>query len=157
MTTANVGMGACHMGSSPLGFGTPATTTTVVAPLLIQADGTQGDCAALNTQTGDFILDANGNKVGWSSLNQMVYMALFTTKGSSAVADMGVLWPTGTIRGDLIAKNRQAVAAALKPLTDAKLITLLGVQTTRLGPTSVRRTVFWQPVNSSGPVQQTSI
>lgn len=150
-------MGTCPAGSSPCGFGLPATAPKTIVPLLIQADGTQGDCVALNTQTGDFILDANGNKQGWSSLNQRVYMALFTALGSSAVPGMGIAWPSGTIRGDVIAKNRQAVALALKPLTDAKLITLLGVQTTRVGPSSLRRVVFWQPVNSAGPPEQTTV
>lgn len=142
-------MGACPAGSSPCGFGTVARLPSTVTPILRKPDGTQGDCRAIDTRTGDYVLDASGNAVGWDSLDQKVYLALRTDLGSSAEQSLGVQWPTGVIRDDMAARNKAAVVAALKRLTEAGEIVLLDVITTRIGPTRMSREVRWRATGSN--------
>ena len=150
MSTSNLGLGLCPCGSSIAGFGQPATSPPVTAALLALANGQgQGDCAAIDPVTQDFVLDANGNKLGMSSLDQMVYLALFTTLGSCIVADQGIDWPTGVIRDNVIQQNKIAVQNALAPLIKQGLLTLVAVKTTRTGPNSLLRQVYWKPVGSA--------
>lgn len=145
---SDLGLGECGFGSDGFGWGAPATTNSSTASLLRQSDGTVGDVVKLDTKTGDYVLDANGNKVGWDSLSQRVYLALFTVLGSSAVATMGIDLPTGVITDDIATKNRNAVAAALKSLTDANLVELVDVITTLVGNSAVQLEVKWRDVSS---------
>lgn len=152
MSTPTLGLGAAGFGSSGFGFGTPASNNSSTAALLRKEDGSIGDCVKIDTRSGDYVLDEAGNKVGWDSLEQSVYLALRTLKGSAAVATLGIELPTGVIRDDLATRNRAAVAAALKSLTDARLLELVDVLTTRLGTSAVQLEVKWKRL-STGQIQ----
>ena len=149
-------MGACPMGSAPFGVGSPAVSSSTPARPLVQFDGTPGDCARIDTRSGDWVLDHAGNKVGWDSVSQQVYLALRTELGSAAVQTTGVVWPRGTITGDLAARNRNAATAALKRLIDRQLIELIDVITARLGTSGARLEVRWRRL-STGQIESTFI
>jgi hypothetical protein len=147
-----LGMGACPMGSSLFGYGTTPAAPAATAALLVKQDGTQGDAALLNAQTGDYVLDAYGNKVGDSSVNQSVFLALATVLGSAAVQTMGVAPLGGVITTGTIQQAKNAITAALAPLTSANLITILAIDVGRFNQSGVQRRVRWQTV-TTGQIQ----
>jgi hypothetical protein len=151
-----LGMGACPMGSSLFGYGTTPAAPAATAALLVKLDGSQGDAALIDTQTGDYVLDAFGNKVGDSSVNQMVYLALATVLGSSAVQTMGLAPLGGVITAGTIQQAKNAIAAALKPLTDLNLIVILSIDVGRFNASGIQRRVRWQTV-TTGQVQATFV
>jgi hypothetical protein len=154
--SGNLGMGACPMGSTPFGFGSPATAPVATRAVLVQDDGTPGECARISTTTGDYVLDGAGNKVGWSGLEQRVYLALRTELGSSAVPSLGIELPSGVIRDDAPARIRNAVAAALGDLIGANLVALVEVLVSRPGPSALGVEVRWRAL-STGQVRSTFI
>lgn len=127
LITLDLGIGECGCGSSAAGFGEHATMNSTSAKLFIKTDGTKGECALIDPNTGDYVLDMNGSKIGDDPVNQLVYLALLTQKGSSAVYDFGIDLQQDTISDStqLIAKN--AVQKALKSLIDQRLVDLISV------------------------------
>ena len=156
MSVSNQGAGNCPAGNCPGGFGTPAQTNSSTASLLVQADGTQGNCVFIDPTTGDYRLDAKGQKQGWDSLNQKVYLALRTVLGSSAVPTLGIVQVSGVIGPDFVARIQGAVRTALKSMTDAHLIIIVDIVVTRIGTSAVERKVLWRAV-PGGPVQSTFV
>ncbi|WP_437767189.1 hypothetical protein WMF27_20485 [Sorangium sp. So ce281] len=154
--SSNLGIGACGFGSSRYGFGSPAQVNSSTAELLRRPDGTYGDCALIDTRSGDFVLDDAGNKVGWESLSQMVYLALRTALASSAVQTMGIELPTGVITDNIATRNRQAVEAALKSMTARNLISIIDVTTARVTQSGVQVAVKWKAL-STGKVETTFV
>lgn len=144
MSTPALGLGACPCGSVPAGFGTPASLDTQPRNVLTCADGTQGNAALLDYTSGDYVIDQYGHKVGCDSLQQRVYLALVTVLGSAADTTLGTAWPAGTITPDLPQRNEAAVRAALKRLTDAKLVQVVAVITTPFAPTGRQVQVTWR-------------
>ncbi|WP_437489481.1 hypothetical protein WME75_10795 [Sorangium sp. So ce1014] len=126
------------------------------AKLLRRPDGTYGDCALIDTRSGDFVLDDAGNKIGWDSLNQMVYLAVRTAVGSSAVQTMGIELPTGVITDNAATRTRNAVEAALKSMTGRNLISILDVTMTRVAQSGVQVAVKWKAL-STGKVETTFV
>jgi len=151
-SSSPLGFGACGFGSAGLGFGTPAATNSTTAALLIQSDGpgvgTPGDCVKLDTVTGDYVLDAQGNKVGWDSLSQRVYLALRTALGSAAVQTMGIKMPRGVITDNIKAQIGNAVRLALAPLTSANLLTIASIVINRVGTNALSTEVAWRAVGA---------
>lgn len=160
MTAVNLGFGLCPMGSTPMGFGLPGSIDAMAPRPLIRVDGTQGDAALIDTTTGDYVLDASGNKVGWGALDQEVYLRLRQTLGSSADADVGIDLPVGgNITPDLAQKNRNAVELALQPLTAAAMIEIVDVITTRInGKTdAITLEVRWRDLSAGDDDKLTRI
>ena len=123
-----LGFGASGFGNSIFGFGTPASTNSSTAKIFIKSDGTRGNCAKLDPYTGDYVLDSAGNPVGDDSVNQMVYLALRTTKNSSALLNFGIdISKIKTITDNVQLKFQLAVKNAVKHLTDRQLISILSV------------------------------
>lgn len=146
---ADLGFGASGFGSSGFGFGTPASASSSQSRIFVQADGLQGNCAYIDPQTRDYVLDERGNKLGWDSIRQRVYLALRTKLGSSVVTDQGIALPSGTITADLSIKNKNAVNAALKTMVDANLIEVVQVLTIRRGQSAVQIQVDWRMVGQA--------
>ena len=144
MSTVTLGLGACPAGSSLLGFGTPATTPSRQARILVRDDGSTGSVVRIDPSSGDYVLDDHGNKLGDSAARQKVQLALRTMRGSSAVDTMGIEAPGGIIRDDTEDRNRLAVVAALKAMLDAGEIELIDVITTRIGGPAVEIEVRWR-------------
>ncbi|KYF87781.1 hypothetical protein BE20_24870 [Sorangium cellulosum] len=86
----------------------------------------------------------------------MVYLALRTALGSSAVPTMGIEFPTGVINDNIATRNRNAVEAALKPMTARNLISILDVTTSRVTQSGVQVAVKWKAL-STGKVETTFV
>lgn len=127
LITSDLGAGACGAGSSLAGFGDPATTAANTAKIYIKLDGTQGDAALIDHKTGDYVLDQYGNKVGDDSANQLVYLALFTKRGSSIIQDLGLDLINATITDDTVDIAKAAVKLALQDLTNKNIIELMTI------------------------------
>jgi len=151
-----LGFGACGFGAAAFGWGTPASTNSSTASLLLKPDGTQGNVVALDPTTGDYILDATGQKQGADSIQQKVYLALRTVLGSAADTTLGIDLPSGTITDDMTNRITLAVGAALKALTDAGLLTIVAVLVTRVKTNALRTEVQWQ-ATADGGVQSTFV
>ncbi len=154
--TPALGAGACPAGSSPAGFGVPASTPPQTVLPLLKPDGTPGDAVALDPTTGDYLLDGYGNRLGCDSVQQQVYLALQTQLGSCVVQDIGLQAPGGTVTPNLLALQRQAVVAALSPLTDVGIVQLISVQVQQVAPGSFRRLVKWR-ATSTGQTDTTIV
>lgn len=140
------GFGYTSLGSSPFGFGLPATANSSVAKLWIKSDGTQGNCAKIDPKTGDYVLDVNGNSVGDDSVNQKVYLAYKTMLNSSAVAGFGfdLDLDNALINQTRVNSVRLAAYQAVKHLTDPGIITLVSVDVKRVTPTGMEIRIQWR-------------
>jgi len=132
------------MGAAPCGYGSPAPAPANTAAILAKPDGTQGDAVALDPSTGDYQVDAYGNKVGGDSVAQMVYLALSTQLGSCAEQSLGLAPPGGNIRADTVAKQKQAVQGALANLVGTGVIQIVSINVSTLKPGTLLRTVKWR-------------
>lgn len=141
-------LGAGHMplGSIHCGYGIPSMVNSSAAKLWIKPDGTQGNCALINPDTGDYVLDQYGNSVGGDSIPQMVYLALRTLFNSSAVSNFGLdIDITNQVISDSL-KNRikLSVFSSLKHMTDPKTITIVDVTVNRASATGLEINVEWR-------------
>lgn len=125
------GFGIAPAGTSPFGFGAPATASPTVGKPLTKADGSQGDARKIDPVTKDYVIDpTTGRTVGFDGVQQQVYLALVTVKGSSAVADLGQEFTSLK----LIPENIQAlvedkVREALAALIQKNKVQLIRVDT----------------------------
>jgi len=156
MSSAALGLGACGCGSAGVGYGSPAQVSSATAPLFRKSDLTYGDCQEIDTKTGDYKLDVDGNPLGWDAVKQMVYLALKTILGSSAVPTLGIELEMTIIRDDTARKNRLSVEAALNSLITQGLIALIDVITTRLPNSAIQIEVQWEDI-SQGVINSTFV
>lgn len=141
-------LGAGHMpcGSLHCGYGIPSMVNSSAAQLWIKPDGTQGNCAYINPDTGDYELDQFGNSVGGDSINQMVYLAFKTLLNTSAVSGFGLDLDTTNqvINDSLINRIKLSVFKAVKHMTDPKTITIVNVTARRVTPTGLEINIEWR-------------
>ena len=157
MTTSNRGTGIAPFGTSPFGFGAPAEANPNVGKAYNTAQNTQGTGRFINPETRDYQFDANtGRLIGQNSAQQMVYLALVTEKGSSAVLGLGEDYTLiKTVSPDIQALVETSVKNALKSLTDRKIITLDQVilnlvKNKRTDPNRLMRiSVRWTDLNNN--------
>lgn len=123
--TPDLGAGVCAFGVSFNGLGESAIIQANKAKIFIKEDGTQGDIAKIDITTGDYKLDDYGNKVGDDLVNHLVYLALFTQRGSSIVEDLGLDLQQTVITNTTQTQVENAVQEALQDLIDRDYILLL--------------------------------
>jgi len=89
--TQQLGFGFCPLGvNSIFGFGSPETDDQPSPGLLEETPGgVLGDARFIDPIARDYVIDANGNVTGTSSVAQQVYLALTTIKGSAADFTLG--------------------------------------------------------------------
>ncbi len=157
--TIDLGAGFAPVGFSPFGYGLPGSTTSISDGIYITPAGTQGNVAAINPQTGDYILNENNNLVGDFSVPQGVYLTLTTKLNSSALAGFGIdLGSLRTITSNLVTQIQSLVQIALAPMINQSLIALQSVKVTQQNnpPGSIIIIVNWQDL-SSGELNQTKL
>lgn len=152
MSKFNIGAGACPAGSSPAGFGVPGSIASAYPRALITGDARVGSAAALNPKTGDYEIDATGQRVGSDAVPQMVYLALRTIKGSAATLDLGIGEFPKMRDDDVATKLRALVDDALAALVSAGRVSVVDVTVGTNGPSGATITVKWRDL-SSGQVQ----
>lgn len=132
------GFGIQPAGTTPAGLGTPALATPNVGSALVDPrTGTQTGSRLIDTRTKDYVVDANGRLSGMGNVPQLVYLAVQTTKSSSAIQDLG-----RRPMGEVVAANIQALVLnnlrdAVSDLVVAGLIEVLGLEQFRVGPDGV--------------------
>lgn len=145
MATPLLGLGACPLGSTPIGCGLPATADVITKTIWVTAEGAQGTAPEIDPVTRDYVVDSYGHTRGYSTIQQQVYLALFTIKGSAADFNFGLDTSTLDKRTSNTAKRADtAVRAALKRLVDKRAIAIVSVDLKTLSPTSVRLEVNWR-------------
>lgn len=152
MSKLNIGAGACPAGSSPAGFGVPGSIPSTYPRALVTTDARVGSSAALNPKTGDYEIDATGQRVGSDAVPPMVYLALRTIKGSAATLDLGIGEFPKMRDEDVGAKLRALVDDALAALVVSNLVSIIDVTAGPTGPSGATITVKWRDL-SSGQVQ----
>lgn len=145
----DLGVGLAEAGLSVAGYGTPATLISSIVPLFVLPDGTQGNVAAINPQTGDYIIDDNANFIGQQSVPQMVYLALTTKFNSSAVVGFGLdISSIKTISSNVANLFQSRVQSALQNMITAQLIRLINVKVTTSLENGVTVVVNYQDLTS---------
>lgn len=147
----DLGYGLSGFGNSIFGYGTPGVSDSSAAKMFIKSDGTKGNVAKIDFSTGDYVLDAGGNPVGDNSVNQMVYLALKTTKNSSSLRNFGIdLLSIKTVTENIKLKFNLAVSSALKHMTDRKLISIISVDVNQIinKPGAITVNVKWRDETS---------
>lgn len=143
MGTVNLGAGLCGMGSSRCGFGTPASIDGGLPPLLRTSTGHKGEAVKLDSVTGDYVLDGSGQKLGDNAVNQMVYLALRTRLGSSAVLNLGIADFPDLITDDIVLRVQAIIRDALAALVRQGLVELVNVDVKRVKTTALSIQVNW--------------
>jgi len=113
--TTFTGAGLSSFGTSYAGYGTPTTTNPVNKTILIGNQGIAGQTRYINPITSDYEFNANGRIVGGNGIQQMVYLALLTVKGSSAMTELGQSFTKIQVLGsNYLTFVKNEVNAALK-------------------------------------------
>ena len=150
--TGILGCGFAPMGVSFYGYGLPAVAASQQgSPLEESPNGVVGDARLIDQQTRDYDLDIYGQTTGTSSVSQQVFLALMTTKGSSANFSLGnQLWNIKTINlSSIQAQATNYVNAALSTLIQSKTISLQSVSvSTSQNNICVNLTVNWTDLTS---------
>jgi len=130
------GAGIQPAGRSPAGVGTPAQAP-FVAGVPLRDPNAQGNGAAslagrlIDPFTRQYVIDAGGRSLGMSETRQLVQLACQTTRGSSAVKELGNDMFTVDRITDSFAQRVQAVYRnALADLVNRKLIAIVSIDVT---------------------------
>jgi hypothetical protein len=144
MTTTFTGAGLSQFGTSYAGYGTPTTTNPVNKTILIGNYGIAGQTRFINPITGDYEFNANGRIIGGNGIQQLVYLALVTVRGSSAMLTLGQSFTNIQVIGsNYITFVKGEVNKALKDLIDQKKIELVDV-TVDTSNTTSRIRIKWR-------------
>ena len=147
---SDLGFGLSPFGTSIFGYGTTTSLNSSTAKLFLKSDGSRGNVAKIDAVTGDFVLDEFGNKVGDDSVNQMMYLALRTSKNSSALLNFGIdLSSIKTITDGVNLKITLFINDAVKHLTDKNLVSIENVIIERTKDTGLAINVKWKNLTSN--------
>lgn len=140
----DVGIGLAPFGSSRLGFGAPAQTNSTTAKLYLAADGLRKNAAFIDTVSGDVSRDPNtGVHLGMDGVQQQVYLALRTLKGSAIVQNLGISFKMTVISETTVRKVEDAVRSALADLVLRQLVKIGKITVERVKMTAISITVTW--------------
>jgi hypothetical protein len=150
-----LGAGFAPFGTSSAGFGSPSTTNPFNKTILIDDFGVPGQTRFIDPTTGDYKFNSNGRLVGGNGIQQLVYLALLTVRGSSAMENLGQSFSNVKTMGtNYITLVKNEVNKALKDLIDQKKISLIDVNVTRLNNTS-RIDIKWKDLASGTDLTST--
>lgn len=125
-TTPYRGFGLAPFGLSPYGYGSPALANPNIGLIFKKQDNSIGSSRLIDPATRDYKVDpTTGRMLGMDDMQQMVYLALVTVKGSSTVALLGQSFTSiKIITQNIEAQIDNEVRRALEKLTQKKLITI---------------------------------
>jgi hypothetical protein len=137
------GLGIASLGSTALGFGAPTKTNSTTAKLYATSSG-RGNAAQVDTETGDMVRDGTtGIHRGMDGVQQQVYLALRTLKGSAVVSTLGIAFKATTISETTARRVQDAVRLALADLSLRQLVRVDEVTSERVKMTGLRVSVKW--------------
>jgi hypothetical protein len=144
------GFGSQPFGTGPYGLGTPATATSIGGSIL--RDTTTGESLGsrqIDPLTKDYVLDDNGRLLGMSDVKQLVLIAVSTTKGSSAMRELGhELRSIDRITANFAARVRNTLLAAVQHIVDRRLIEVLDVVVELVRPGVAKVRLRWRDVST---------
>ena len=129
-----LGMGLCPAGTSIAGWGYNQIADSTTVKLFRKSDGSYGNVAALDYSNGDYILDPiTGIPTGENSVQQMVALVCKTSLNSSCLQGFGIdISSIKTITSNIKQKFELAIRAAVKHMTDKKLIDIISVDVAQI-------------------------
>lgn len=150
------GFGLAPFGLAPFGYGSPTIANPNIGLIFKKTDNSIGGGRFIDPVTRDYAIDSEtGRLVGQDSVQQLVYLALVTVKGSSAVTNLGQSFTSIQLKTeniDVIIKNE--VNLALKKLITQKLITLNDVVVDFVNG-AARIRVVWTDISQNKQVTTT--
>lgn len=148
------GAGHCKAGSSAAGYGEPDQGSDKENAFMKTQDGKQGGAHLI--ENGDYVMDGYGRPVAISSIQQRVYLAILTAKGSSANRELGVSHPGYLINDATIEARTNAVKAALASMVKQRLIEVISIEVTSPVRNRISTHVKWKDL-TSGTLRNTSV
>lgn len=138
------GFGSQPFGSSPYGIGTPAVAEAAGGKLL--RDSVSGkSTGSLLIQDGDYVFDENGRLLGMDDVKQLVYLAVKTTKGSSAMRELGqTIRKIDRITSNIEYRVEATLRAAVKHLIDKELVEIISVKVEQIREGVVIARMAWR-------------
>lgn len=125
------GMGFAPLGFSLFGYGVPASAGVDSGFILQESpNSASGDARYIDPYTRDYVIDEDGVVKGESAIASQVRLALFTTKGSSVVQNLGSEFSNVKTfeKKTFERKMQQVVQQALSDLIKNGSISLVSVQ-----------------------------
>ncbi len=136
MATSTLGAGLCGAGSSPCGFGTPATADAPPVP------AAASEARKIDPVTRDYALDSLDRIDGMSGTAQRVLLAMTTLRNSSAQRDLGLDEASDRITSSTKQTAEDSIRRALAPIVADGAIAIRSIDVTITG-TRVARRVRW--------------
>jgi hypothetical protein len=145
------GFGSQPLGSTPYGLGTPASAPIPGGAVLRNpATNASTGSRRIDPKTGDYVLDDSGRILGMSDTQQLVFMAVLTVRGSSAMATLGHRLDDIETMGSSFEREVEATyQEALADLVARRLIEIVAIDVRRLHPGAAYIKVRWRDVESA--------
>lgn len=146
------GFGISPFGVGPYGYGTPPGAPTPAATFFGGQNVTSAQSftgRAINPATRQYIFDAAGRIAGQDTVQQLVYLAYATKKGTSVIASLG----SSILGTDTIDETFQAVLTAratepIQSLIDDGRVSVVSVDVTRFSADGVSIAVRWKDTST---------
>jgi len=150
------GSGASGAGSSPAGYGNPTDVNYINQDFIIMqgtgmpvALNTLGNSPFIDPVTKDYLMDGYGRFVGADVVQQQVYLAIATAKGSYVNTSFGVSYSSSpTIAPNLQAAIANDVTQALQDLINRKLIVINNISTAQYFNNNIQIKVSWTNISN---------
>jgi hypothetical protein len=149
-------------GLFPAGFGPFGGGTVSVEPgkgrVFLDAQGLQRSCRSINVETGDYeVSDENGRLLGATTAQQMVTLAIRTTRGSAADQSLGQgVLDIRQFTDNWDARTIEDVKRALQSAESQGVLSVVSVETERQGTggfAGIR--VVWRDAETGNLEEQT--
>lgn len=144
------GFGAQPFGGSPYGVGEPDTGEAPGGSVLRDpATGESTGSRRIDPVTRDYVLDENGRALGMSDVQQLVFIAVATLKGSSAMKALGQsISEIKVIDAGIERQIAAMLTTALAHLTGPKLIEIVSITVKKLHPGAVHTRLCWRDISA---------
>lgn len=127
-----LGAGISTFGTGVAGIGNPSQATVITRRVYLDKFNNPGNVKFIDPKTGDYLFNEDGTLQGGDGMEQMVYLALVTVRGSSVVRNLGQNYSElRTIPDNFESLIREEIKIALSDLTENGLIRLDSVDVIR--------------------------
>jgi len=144
------GFGSQPFGSTPYGLGTPAVAAELGGKVLRnEQNGESTGSRRIDPVTGDYVLDDNGRILGMDDVKHLVFMAVATDKGSSAMRQLGhELRRIDRITSNFTRRVDSTLRAAVQHLVNRELIEVVGTEVQVIRPGVAFARLRWRDLET---------
>lgn len=138
-------------GVQPYGIGTNAVATDGGGKAITNPySGAQNGSRKIDPYTRDYVFDSTTGRIqGMTNAQQLVYLAVRTDKGSSAMRALGQeLMRIERITSNFVRRVDDTLRAAVQHIVDRKLIVVLGTQVDIVRPGVARARLRWRDLET---------